>query len=61
MASKAARRFWHWRVATPARLAGTVPPSWIFMHIKRHPASATEIRRRLDALKAKSRAKETAN
>jgi len=62
MASKAARRFWHWRVAAPARLAKTAPPSWIFMHIKRHPASATEIRRRLDALKPKMKLiKETGN
>jgi nicotinate-nucleotide adenylyltransferase len=51
MASKAARRFSRWRIAAPGRLPGTAPPSWIFMHIKRHPASATEIRRRLDALK----------
>jgi len=51
MASKAARRFSPWRLTAPGRLAETAPPSWIFMHIKRHPASATEIRRRLDALK----------
>ena len=51
MASKAARRFSPWRLSVPGRLARTAPPSWIFMHIKRHPASATEIRRRLGALK----------
>lgn len=51
MASKAARRFARSRVSSPGRLTGTVPPSWIFMHIRRHPASATEIRRRLSALK----------
>jgi len=61
MASKAARRFAHGRVAAPARLVRTAPPSWIFMHIKRHPASATEIRRRLDALRPKTKMKETGN
>lgn len=53
MASKAARRFAPNRVAAPGHLIRSALPSWIFMHIKRHPASATEIRRRLDALKEK--------
>lgn len=51
MASKAARRFSPWRVAAPGQLIRAALPSWTFMHIKRHPASATEIRRRLAALK----------
>jgi nicotinate-nucleotide adenylyltransferase len=55
MASKAARRFSPWRVAAPGRLIRAALPSWTFMHIKRHPASATEIRRRLvTALKERS-------
>ena len=53
MASKAARRFSPWRVAAPGRLIRAALPSWIFMHVKRHPASATEIRRRLGVLKEK--------
>lgn len=51
MASKAARRFSPWRVAAPGRLIRAALPSWTYMHIKRHPASATEIRRSLAALK----------
>ncbi len=51
MASKAARRFSRWRVAAPGRLIRAALPSWTFMHIKRHPASATEIRRKLASLK----------
>lgn len=47
MASKAAWRFSRWRVASAGRLALKAPPAWIFMHIKRHPESATAIRRRL--------------
>jgi nicotinate-nucleotide adenylyltransferase len=50
MASKAAWRFSRWRVASAGRLALKPPPAWIFMHIKRHPASATAIRRRLAGL-----------
>lgn len=46
LASKAARRFGRWRLAAAGRLAISTPPAWIFMHIRRHPASATAIRRR---------------
>lgn len=45
MASKAAWRFSRWRLSAAGRLARKTPPAWIFMHIKRHPASATAIRR----------------
>jgi len=46
LAGKAAKRFSRWRITSPGRLATSPPPAWIFMHIKRHPASATAIRRR---------------
>ena len=45
LASKAAQRFSRWRLPAAGRLAMTPPPAWVFMHIKRHPASATAIRR----------------
>jgi nicotinate-nucleotide adenylyltransferase len=47
MAGKAAKRFSRFRLTSAGRLAMTPPPAWIFMHIKRHPASATAIRRGL--------------
>jgi nicotinate-nucleotide adenylyltransferase len=45
LAGLAARRFRRARLTSAGRLAITPPPAWIFMHIKRHPASATAIRR----------------
>ncbi len=45
IASKAAGRFSRWRQNRPGRLARTPPPAWTYMHIRRHPASATMIRR----------------
>ena len=46
LAAKAARRFDHCRGgANGARsLCGQTPPAWVFLHIKRHPASSTAIR-----------------
>jgi nicotinate-nucleotide adenylyltransferase len=46
LAGQAARRFSRWRIAGPGRLATCNPPAWTYMHIKRHPASATAIRSR---------------
>jgi nicotinate-nucleotide adenylyltransferase len=47
LAGKAARRFA--RVRLPVRQAGLLadvaPPVWTFLHLRRHPASATAIRR----------------
>jgi nicotinate-nucleotide adenylyltransferase len=47
LAGKAARRFARHRL--PVRrgvlLARLGPPAWVFLHLKRHPASATDIRR----------------
>ena len=51
MASKAAKRFSRFRLTSAGRLAKMMPPAWIFMHIKTHPASATAIRRGLMSLK----------
>jgi nicotinate-nucleotide adenylyltransferase len=47
MASKAAHRYSQRRVNCPGFVAKAVPPAWIFLHLWRHPASATAIRRRL--------------
>jgi nicotinate-nucleotide adenylyltransferase len=47
IASKAARRYARRRLNAPGRVAKATPPAWIFLHIWRHPASATAIRRRL--------------
>ena len=46
LASRAARRFGRARVAARAApvLAETTPPAWVFLHQRRHPASATAIR-----------------
>jgi nicotinate-nucleotide adenylyltransferase len=46
LAGKAARRYGAERVsaAHAARLADTPPPAWAYFHIRRHPASATNIR-----------------
>lgn len=48
LAGRAARRFARYRL--PVRrgmlLARMVPPAWAFLHLKRHPASATAIRQR---------------
>lgn len=46
LSGKAARRHARWRIR-PSRaklLADQPPPAWMFMHIRRHPASATGIR-----------------
>lgn len=43
LSGKAPRRFAHARVP-PRRLAGSPPPAWTFLHIRRHPASASSIR-----------------
>lgn len=47
LAGKAARRFGSRRL--PLRraraLAAKKPPAWVFLHLRRHPASATAIRR----------------
>lgn len=51
LTGKAAQRFRRNRI--PSRAAGTLahrtPPVWTFLAIRRHPASATAIRNRLDA------------
>jgi len=46
LAGKAAVRYRDYRLPDRAarRLAGTQPPSWLFMAVRRHPASATAIR-----------------
>lgn len=48
LAGKAGRRFANRRV--PERQAGVLakmpPPGWVFLHVRRHPASATQIRAR---------------
>ena len=46
LASRAAKRFAKSRLPERAarRLAGRRPPAWVFLHIRRHPASATRIR-----------------
>ncbi len=44
VASKAARRFARWRHTVPGSLAAMRPPAWIFLTIRRHPASATQVR-----------------
>jgi len=46
LAGQAARRFAHDRIPTPqaGRLAELDPPAWVFLHGRRHPASATLIR-----------------
>jgi nicotinate-nucleotide adenylyltransferase len=46
LAGKAARRYGAKRVSAEyaARLADTPPPAWAYFHIRRHPASATNIR-----------------
>ncbi len=48
LAGKAARRFARCRL--PDRKAGLLaermPPAWMFLHLRRHPASATAIRQR---------------
>lgn len=46
LSTKAARRFDRFR-ASPGRarrLIGSRPPAWVFLHIRRHPASSTAIR-----------------
>jgi nicotinate-nucleotide adenylyltransferase len=49
LAGKAAVRFGGWRV--PSRRAAAVvermPPAWVYLHMRRHPASASAIRRSL--------------
>ena len=46
LTAKAARRFTHSR--RPLRLLASSPaPAWGFVHVRRHPASATDIRARL--------------
>jgi nicotinate-nucleotide adenylyltransferase len=49
LAGKAARRFGRWRLRAVGRLAGVVPPAWVFLHVRPHPASATAIRRQRPA------------
>jgi nicotinate-nucleotide adenylyltransferase len=46
LAGKAARRYAAERVSAEnaARLAKATPPAWAYFHIRRHPASATDIR-----------------
>lgn len=48
LAGKAARRFAQCRVAAgrAGQVAEMTPPAWVFLHMRRHPASATAIRRR---------------
>jgi nicotinate-nucleotide adenylyltransferase len=43
LSAKAPKRFAHARVP-PRRLAGSAAPAWTFLHIRRHPASASSIR-----------------
>ncbi len=47
LAGKAAQRFARCRVAAgrSGRVAELTPPAWVFLHMRRHPASATAIRR----------------
>ena len=45
LAGAAAQRFGRFRVSQPAKLAETEPPAWCFLWTRRHPASATAIRR----------------
>jgi nicotinate-nucleotide adenylyltransferase len=47
LAGKAAKRFAFSRLPAHrgARLADRDPPAWVFLHLRRHPASATAIRR----------------
>ena len=49
LAGKAARRFARQRLSARRGLllARVAPPAWVFLHLKRHPASATAIRRTL--------------
>ena len=49
LAGKAARRFARQRLSARQGLllARVAPPAWVFLHLKRHPASATAIRRTL--------------
>lgn len=46
LSGPAAQRFARWRIAERAAgtLAGRIPPAWVFLHIRVHPASATAIR-----------------
>jgi len=48
LADKAARRFARYRVRErrAARVASGCPPIWVFIHARRHEASATDIRER---------------
>lgn len=43
----AAYRFRRWRLPErrACRLAARTAPAWVFLHVRRHPASSTEIRR----------------
>lgn len=54
LAGKAAKRFASGRIGPrkARRLAMTPPPAWVYFHIPRHPASATEIRARNERGKA---------
>ena len=47
-AAKAARRFRHARrpARQAPRLAASPPPAWVFLHIRRHPASSSALRAR---------------
>ncbi len=47
LAAKAAKRFSKAQLSSrrARRLTRRKPPAWVFMHIRTHPASATEIRR----------------
>ena len=47
LAGRAARRFAQYRLGNSRALGllNQVPPAWIFLHTRRHPASATAIRR----------------
>jgi nicotinate-nucleotide adenylyltransferase len=49
LGGRAAHRFAAGRLTGPRaarRLAHCAPPAWVFLHIPRHPASATAWRRR---------------
>lgn len=46
LAAKAARRMAPFRVGRSVGLADRIPPAWIFLHTRLHPASATAIRAR---------------
>lgn len=56
LAGRAARRFRTRRLPPGAAgiLAGRTPPAWVWLPLRRHPASATEIRRRLDPASGKA-------